>query len=159
MVKGSEENSSNGSSQTSMSSHHEISHHNHHGRNRERARGRINQALDHCAPKVDAPLAGCGLYGLTNLKSFSESLNYTDINYCSLAGAWNLIDTPELSVQITNKGGLSPLPKDITATTLVSPNFQMHAQILFVTRDFTFPVILQSQWLLQKMKIINTCKH
>ncbi|OXA51415.1 uncharacterized protein LOC110852246 [Folsomia candida] len=120
MVKGSEENSSNGSSQTSMSSHHEISHHNHHGRNRERARGRINQALDHCAPKVDAPLAGCGLYGLTNLKSFSESLNYTDINYCSLAGAWNLIDTPELSVQITNKGGLSPLPKDITATTLVT---------------------------------------
>jgi len=78
---------------------------------------------DKCAkPKAleDGRTVGCALFGLTNLKSFSETLNYTDINYCSLAGAWNLIDTPEFAVQITNKGGLSPLPKEITATTLVS---------------------------------------
>ncbi|CAL8072209.1 unnamed protein product [Orchesella dallaii] len=77
---------------------------------------------DRCAPKIpaDSPTVGCALFGLTNLKSFSEPLNYTDINYCSLAGAWSLVDTPEFAVQITNKGGLSPLPRDITATTLVT---------------------------------------
>ncbi|CAG7819100.1 unnamed protein product [Allacma fusca] len=77
--------------------------------------------IDKCAPKIrtDA-FVGCALYGLTNLKSFSETLNYTDINYCSLSGAWSLIDTPEFAVQITNKGGLRPLPKDITTTTLVT---------------------------------------
>lgn len=76
---------------------------------------------DRCAPKVpaDSPTVGCALFGLTNLKSFAETLNFTDINYCSLAGAWSLVDTPEFAVQITNKGGLSPLPRDITATTLV----------------------------------------
>ena len=81
---------------------------------------------DKCAPKTRAEsFVGCALYGLTNLKSFSQTLNYTDINYCSLSGAWSLIDTPEFAVQITNKGGLRPLPKDITTTTLVSDFFHL----------------------------------
>lgn len=91
----------------------------HHHRHQDRIR---NSQSERCTPKIpaDSPTVGCALFGLTNLKSFSETLNYTDINYCSLAGAWSLVDTPEFAVQITNKGGLSPLPRDITATTLVS---------------------------------------
>jgi len=83
----------------------------------------LSRPIDKCSSKVrdqNGPTVGCAVFGLTNLKSFSESFNYSDINYCSLAGAWSVIDTPEFAVQITNKGGLSPLPKDITATTLVS---------------------------------------
>jgi hypothetical protein len=68
---------------------------------------------------MNEPSVGCALFGLTNLKSFSDPLNFTDVPYCSLSGAWSLIDTPDLAVQITNKGGLSPMPKDITTTTLV----------------------------------------
>ena len=84
-------------------------------------RGLSRNFPDKCAPKVTSDsFVGCALYGLTNLKSFSQNLNHSNINYCSLSGAWSLIDTPEFAVQITNKGGLRPLPKDITTTTLVS---------------------------------------
>lgn len=103
----------------------------HHHRRHDRIR---NSQNERCTPKIpaDSPTVGCALFGLTNLKSFSETLNYTDINYCSLAGAWSLVDTPEFAVQITNKGGLSPLPRDITATTLVSCFFckMQHARML-----------------------------
>ena len=90
------------------------------------SRGNNPRHLNHprhskCSPRVSStePTVGCALFGLTNLKSFSDPLNFTDVPYCSLAGAWSLIDSPDLAVQITNKGGLSPMPKDITTTTLV----------------------------------------
>lgn len=129
----SEESNKSTPSSSSSSSSHEISHHNHHGRGRGRARGHHRNSHGHlsgvaasekCQPfssvNDSSDSVGCALFGLTNLKGFSDPFNFTEINYCSLAGAWSLIDTPEFGVQITNKDGLSPLPKDITATTLVT---------------------------------------
>lgn len=115
------------------SSRPEGDHPHRHRPNSRRAGGPQN---DRCSPKIpaDSPTVGCALFGLTNLKSFSETLNYTDINYCSLAGAWSLVDTPEFAVQITNKGGLSPLPRDITATTLVSSTFHLNFIFLKFTK-------------------------
>jgi len=94
---------------------HPSGHHSSHGGSR---RGYAAK----CTPKLSSqpePTVGCALYGLTNLKSFSDPLNFTDVPYCSLSGAWSLLDMDAVAVQITNKGGLSPLPKDITTTTLV----------------------------------------
>lgn len=76
LAKGSDEERANSSQ---SSGHHEISHHNHHGRGRDRSRGRNNQggsSVDLCTPKMseDTSMAGCALFGLTNIKVFISLL-------------------------------------------------------------------------------------
>ena len=95
--------------------------------------GTINKCIPKQLNAHQSKPVGCALYGLTNLKSFHDPLNFTDFHHCSLTGSWSLIDTPEFAVQITNKEGYPPMPKDVTMTTLVSQWASVFGQGLFLS--------------------------